>query len=485
MLTLTRMLAATALVAGCSSSGGTVAAPSPTPSLGLSSSPSPAPSPAPSPTPVQGQSLSGPAPAARSAALRLSTDWTTYGGSGARRSAAAGPNPSSPAVAWRSALDGRVYASPLVVHGRVIAATENGSLYALDGRNGHVVWRRHLAPPVRGSTLPCGNIDPLGITGTPVYDPATRLVFAVATQRGPMHVLYGVDAATGAVRLARRVDVAGMQPATHLQRAALLLSGRTVYVAYGGNYGDCGQYKGRVVAVPTSGRGALRSFAVPTAREAGIWAASGPALLPGGDLLVTTGNGAASGGRWDRSDSVLRLSPTLALKDGFAPRQWARENSVDADLGSMGPLLLPGDRRAIASGKGGNTFLVDVNRLGGVGGQKASLSGCRAFGGGAVLGSSVFLPCSGGLLQVVVRGDRLVRGWRASSSVVGSPLVVGTTVWSVQQDGTLYGLDAANGHRRARLAVGAATRFAKPAVSGNMLLIPTKAGITAVRLAYS
>ncbi|MCW2584846.1 MAG: hypothetical protein JWN55_362, partial [Frankiales bacterium] len=51
-----------------------------------------------------------------------------------------------------------------------------------------------------------------------------------------------------------------------------------------------------------------------------------------------------------------------------------------------------------------------------------------------------------------------------------------------QQDGTLYGLDAGSGRQRARLAVGPATRFAKPAVSGGLLLVPTEAGVTGVRL---
>ena len=398
----------------------------------------------------------------------------------ARRSSAPGPNPTSPQVAWRAPLDGKVYASPLSVGGAVIAATENGSLYALAGATGRVLWRRHLADPVNGSDLPCGNIDPLGITGTPVYDPTTHLVFAVATQAGVHHVLYGVDARTGVVRLTRTVDVPGMRPDTQLQRAALLLSGSTVYVAYGGNYGDCGQYVGRVVGAPTHGNGTLTSFAVPTGRMAGIWGASGPALLPGGDLLVTTGNGAARGGTWDRSDSVLRLTPSLGLRDGFAPSQWAQENSADADLGSMGPLLLPGAVRALAAGKGGNVFLVDVAHLGGVGGQLASLSGCSAYGGGATLGSAAFLPCNDGVLQVLVQGDHLSRGWQ--SHVVGSPLVVGSTVWVADQDGNLTGLAAATGRRRAQLAVGSATRFAKPAFDGRLLLVPTKQGVTAVLL---
>src|SRR2546421_8947534 len=90
--------------------------------------------------------------------------WTTYhhdvGRSGADTSA-----PSIvPAVrAWTSpVLDGLVYAEPLAYLGRVYVATENNSVYALDGRSGRVIWRTHLGTPVPRSALPCGNIDPLG-----------------------------------------------------------------------------------------------------------------------------------------------------------------------------------------------------------------------------------------------------------------------------------------------------------------------------------
>ncbi len=424
------------------------------------------------------------------APLRLGPNWTTYHGDDTRAGfVPAGPDPNGPAVAWQATLDGAVYASPLVVGGLVVAATEGGSLYGLDAATGTVRWRTHLADPVPGDDLPCGNIDPLGITGTPVYDPATQQVFAVAARAGVAHVLFGVDLATGQIRGQREVDVPGSEPATQLQRGALLLSGGTVYIAYGGNFGDCGRYLGRVVGAPTAGSAPLVDFAVPTTREAGIWAPSGPVALPGGDLLVTTGNGEATGGAWDHSDSVLRLSPQLQLRDGFAPSGWARENSVDADLGSTGPVLLPGGHRVVAAGKGGAIYLADVDALGGVGGQRAQLNGCGSYGGGAAApgpaGTAVaYLPCATGLLQVVVGSDdRMTRGWQAPGQVTGSPVVVGTTVWSVQQDGALYALDAVDGRIRSTTQVGDTTRFATPAVSGTALFVPTRSGVTAVGIA--
>ncbi len=450
-------------------------------------------------------------------ALTLGAEWPTYHGDTARSGAVPnGPDPSSPAVAWRATLDGPVYASPLIARGLVVAATEGGTLYGLDAATGATAWRTHLADPVASGELPCGNISPtVGITGTPVYDAATGQVFAVATTTqsfatptatpqgsatptaaesttttpnaagGVRHVLFGVDLLTGQVRTNRLADAPGSDPATHLQRGALLLSDGVVYTPYGGNFGDCGAYLGRVVGAPVTGSAPLVTFAVPTTREGGIWGPPGPVGLPGGDLLVTTGNGEAVGGDWDHSDSVLRLSPTLSLRDGFAPVGWAQENSVDADLGSTGPVLLPGGHRVVAAGKGGGVYLADVDRLGGVGGQLAQLSGCRSYGGSAVTagsggGAVVYLPCTEGLTQFTVGADdRMTRGWR-STDVNSSPVLVGHTVWAVDPAGTLHGLDAATGAARASVSVGAASRFATPAVSGTALVVPTLTGVTAV-----
>src|SRR5260370_13813185 len=114
-----------------------------------------------------------------------------------------------------------------------------------------------------------------------------------------------------------------------------------VYIAYGGLDGDCGDYSGRVVTSRPSGQGPLPSYHVPPPRDGGIWAASGPAVDAAGNIYVAVGNGATTQGNWDHSDSVLRLSPTLQLEDGFAPQQWQQDNAGDADLGSTGPILLP------------------------------------------------------------------------------------------------------------------------------------------------
>ena len=491
-------LTALLVLAGCSGGG---AAPGATPA-GTTAAPGTATPAAAAPplVPSPGRGLTlppvagAPAPApATVGAVTPGADWTTYHGDAARTGyLPTGPDPVAPALAWQTPLDGKVYGSPLVVGGRLLAVTEGGSVYGLDARTGAVQWRTHVADPLPGKpgqALPCGNIDPISITSTPVYDPATDQLFTVTTEAGVAHYLYALDPATGAVRSRRAADAPGSVPATQLQRGALLVSNGTVYIPYGGNYGDCGQYLGRVVGLPTAADGPMTTFAVPTVREAGIWAAAGPAALPNGDVIVTTGNGDATGGAWDHSDSLLRLDGTLGLVDGFAPAGWAAENSVDADLGSTGPVLLPGTRLAITAGKGGGVYLVDLGAMGGVNGQRAELQGCQSYGGGAAApvaggGAVAYLPCTTGLLQVRVGADgTMTKGWQAPATFAGSPVIVGTTVWSLQQDGALVGLDAATGTVRATLSVGDATRFATAAASGNALYLPTSRGVTAVRLA--
>ena len=412
------------------------------------------------------------------------SDWTTYHRDNSRTGfVESALDPHQLTRAWSMQLDGAVYAEPLVVGSNVIVATEGDSLYALDSHTGKVKWHTNVGTPVPLSTLPCGDIDPLGITGTPVYDSATKLVLAVAEIQGPAHILVGVDVATGQVRVRRSVDISAMDPRVHQQRAALALYQNMVYIAYGGLDGDCGDYHGTVVASRTDGTGPLLSYQLPTPREGGIWAPPGPAVDSAGNIYVAVGNGATTQGNWDHTDSVLRLSSTLQLEDGFAPTQWQQDNASDADLGSMGPILLPGGL-IFADGKSGLGYLLHADALGGIGGQAQVKSICRAFGGAALLGSQLFVPCTDGLREVTIGpGANMTLGWQASGQITGSPIVGGHTVYSLNPNGgILYALDIATGNMRATLSVGATSRFATPTLSGNQVFVGTLTGVVAVTI---
>ena len=167
--------------------------------------------------------------------------WPTYH----RDLSRSADDPSSPSLrsaqrVWVSAsLDGQVFAEPLVIGTWVFVATEHDSMYALDARSGRTLWRTHLGEPVPRSGLPCGDIDPLGITGTPVADAQAGRLWLVAFVQPGRHELVSLDLADGSVRSRRSIDPPGADPRALQQRAALALSLGVVYAAFGGLFGDC------------------------------------------------------------------------------------------------------------------------------------------------------------------------------------------------------------------------------------------------------
>jgi outer membrane protein assembly factor BamB len=368
-------------------------------------------------------------------------------------------------------VDADVYASPLVVAGRVIVATENNSIYAFDLASGRQEWMTHVGQPVDAARLPCGNIKPIsGITGTPVADAAGGVVYAVAFLQPGRHELFAIDLTNGAVRFHQVVDPPGEDPRTHQQRAALALSRGYVYIAYGGLLGDCGQYHGNVVGVPLGG-GASISYRVPCGRACGIWAPSGPAVDDTGNLYVATGN-SDSTSAFDHGESVIKLSPDLKELDFFAPTDWAALNRDDRDLGSIGPALVdPG--RVYISGKGPGAYLLATSRLGGVGGQLTSLSlPCPTFGGTAYAKQVLYAACSSGVVAVRIEPDRMWMAWRRATGNAGSPIVVAGAVWSVDVSaGRLRAMDAATGEDRYQVDVGAVQHFTTLAAGSGRVLI--------------
>ncbi|MFZ0167878.1 MAG: PQQ-binding-like beta-propeller repeat protein [Candidatus Dormiibacterota bacterium] len=422
-----------------------------------------------------------------STAATLMASWPTYH-LNTRRSGNSPntPHPTSPKVAWERMLDGSVYAEPLDVGGMVIVATENDSLYALNAASGSVIWRTHVGTPVPQSGLPCGDIFPLGITGTPAFDLATQTLFAVAEESGPVHVLYALDAVSGAVRWSRRVDIqiASESPAAVQQRPALMVANGYVYVGFGGLDGDCAQYRGAVVAVPTSNSGPTLQYVVPTAREGAVWASGGPVLGAGGNIFVSTGNGAATANPWDHSDSVLELSPTLDLISAFAPSNWAVDNQHDLDLGSVAPTLLP-DGYVFIAGKSGTGYVLRQSSLGGVGGEVTSGPTCggqMAFGGTSVSADTVYLPCQNGVEAVAVSSSgRFSVQWQTSTGANGPPVLGGGCVWSVDTDsGVLYALAQATGSPIALVSIGGVPHFTSPTLVGSWAFVGTDQGVAAV-----
>jgi polyvinyl alcohol dehydrogenase (cytochrome) len=387
--------------------------------------------------------------------------------------------------AWTSpALDGQLYGAPLASSGRVYVATENDTVYALSASTGAVAWSAHLGTPVPSSALPCGDISPtVGITGTPVIDPARAEVFVVADELvkgAPAHELVGLDAATGKVELTQDVDPPGSTPSALLQRTGLTLDADRVVFGYGGNFGDCSTYHGWVESVPEAG-GTADYFQVDSGSgesQGAVWmGGAAPVVDAGGNIWVEAGNGSvkSSSGPYDDSDSVLELSPALTLTQYFAPTTWASENASDLDM-STSPALLS-DGQVVAAGKDRTAYLLDGAHLGGIGGEQSSLPnacGDVIDGGSAVVGTTVYLPCLKGPVAVQVSsapaGLRVL--WQSTSGG-GPPIVAAGLVWTIGQDGVLYGLNPTTGEVVQHVSVGTpANHFPSPSVGAGLLLAP-------------
>ena len=412
----------------------------------------------------------------------LAADWPEYHQSSARAGVGpAAPALSSPALAWTAHLDGDVYASPLIVAGHVLAATENNTIYSLDLFSGAVVWKQHLGEPVDAASLPCGNIGPVtGITGTPAADLRTGRLYVVAFLRTRHHMLYTLSLVDGSVVSQQDVDPPGSNPAVQQQRGALALGDRYAYVTFGGLYGDCGAYHGYVVAIPLAGGGAL-AWRVPSSREAGIWTPHGATIGADGSVYVVTGNGDSSS-TFDYSNSVIQLAPDLQkVRSYFAPSNWVSLNESDTDLGSVGATVIPPLGVVFAIGKQGVAYLLKAGALGGIGGQVASKAICLgAFGGTAWSGSTVYIPCEDGLYAVSVSGGSIAIKWRARHPELASPIIAAGVLWAIDNSGKLYAIDPASGSVVYSVDLGAAQHFSTLAATEGFVVVPAGKNVVAV-----
>jgi outer membrane protein assembly factor BamB len=422
-------------------------------------------------------------------------DWPTYHHSADRAGVgAAGATFTDVQSAWASgALDGAVYAEPLYVGGRVLVATENNTLYAIDAPSGATLWQTHLADPVAASALPCGNIRPsVGITGTPTVDTGTGVLYAAAMTGPTSYELYAVDVASGSIVFHRPLDQPGLDAAAAGQRGALAFQQGRVYVPFGGRFGDCGNYHGQVVAASASDPSVpLLTYTTP-ARRAGMWAPGGVAIANDGTLYVATGNGDASGPE-GRTEAVIALSPALDELDVWQPTDWLALDRSDTDVGSVPPALLPDLGLVFQTGKNGQGYLLRLGALGGVGGEVASggvPAGCGGvFGSTAYASPMLYVPCGSRVVALTVSGSppAFSLAWRGPDETgqptVGSPIVAAGAVWDIDLSGHLFALDASTGAQRFQTTIpGQPGHFATLAYGGGQVYTATAEGVAAFQL---
>ena len=178
---------------------------------------------------------------------------------------------------------------------------------------------------------------------------------------------------------------------------------------------------------------------------AAIWARSGVVVMPGGRLLVATGDGKFDGRRhW--GDSVAMLSPNAArLLQNWTPTDAGRLETQDIDLGSTAPALVSGGL-AVQSGKDARLRLLSLARLNGTaragarqGGELQTLSlGEGLFSAPAVWRSEgrtwVFTATGSSTRGWTLSGGRLRPAWQKSAAGT-SPVVAGGLLYVYDPNG--------------------------------------------------
>jgi hypothetical protein len=322
-------------------------------------------------------------------------------------------------------VDGAVYAQPLWVanlsiggsrHNVVLVATQHDSLYAFDADASPCMqlWQVSLIDARHGATSGevsvsagttnwlvgrgGGDTSPeVGVTGTPVIDPASGILYVVSMSTNPggtsfYQRLHAIDITSGSEKLGSPVLIVADYPGTgsggtsvafdahqERQRAGLALVNGQVYIAWA-SFEDTGPWYGWIMGYGYNG-GALRQLSrlnvAPNKRGAGIWMSGGaPAADSTGKIYVSTGNGGAdananSGPTNDYGDSVLKLSSDLTVFDWFLPSVYATLASNDLDLGAGGATIVvsppagPLQQLLFTGGKDGKLYVLNGDHLGG------------------------------------------------------------------------------------------------------------------------
>lgn len=297
-------------------------------------------------------------------------------------------------------VDGFLYAQPLYVEGLpmrrgrrnvVFAATMHNTVYAFDADDPAAetpLWKVSLGPPLLTTVWPefFDILPELGILSTPVIDRMTRTIYVVActsVEGKAVYRLHALDLVTGNERSGSPVtlqaqvpgsardgsgQVVTLDPHQHLQRPGLALHNGVLFIAFGA-HADQEPYHGWLLAYHARRLTPVAALCTtPNSGAGAIWhGGRAPAVDDAGDIYIATGNGEFNG-RTEFGNSVLRLR----LRDGFrmeshfAPMNWQALNARDLDLGSSGPVLMPGTSLLVTGDKAGLMHLLDRDNLGGL-----------------------------------------------------------------------------------------------------------------------
>jgi outer membrane protein assembly factor BamB len=248
---------------------------------------------------------------------------------------------------WSQSLDGPVFASPLSANvlGQqlVFAATEAGSVYAVDAQTGAIVWQRNLGTV---ETPQCGT---WGITSTGAIDLRRETLYEI----GADGVLHALDLGTGEERPGYPIALVDNSLYEYVW-GGLRIAADRLYVGVA-SYCDVGPPggplpEGRLLAVPLADPSTFTVWdPVPgPGNMGGVWGWGGVSVDPtDGNIFTATGNSSVlsddCGCYVDNAgygDHVVELTPDLS--EVLAANDPGIPATGDSDFGAA-PLLFHPD----------------------------------------------------------------------------------------------------------------------------------------------
>ncbi|HVR64518.1 MAG TPA: hypothetical protein VMU50_21605 [Polyangia bacterium] len=401
-------------------------------------------------------------------------------------------------AAFTAAYTGGTWGVPLYMEdgamhkGTFFIATMGNDVVAFDETTGATTWTKNLGPIY--ANAPCGGpYKTVGIFGTPAIDPASRTLFVVAPTPTLNFMVHALSVDDGSEKAGWPVDAsmgaAAVPVGKHNQRGALSLVNGVLYIPFGGHWGDCNPYQGRVLAIDTTDPTKRGVWATQGERGA-IWGTGGLAS-DGTSIFAVTGDSARKPPAMHApeapagpdSNAVLRLTGLAVLPDRTAanyyyPTRWAAMDAADLDFGSNSPVFIkvPMAKQAgfvVATSKDGHMAFLDSAHLGGQGGEIVDLvvaqsgmsihtapaSYTTAMGTYVTIStdSGAHCPAGGGTVVMGVRVNVMAGGmiaptvaWCAPNGTVTSPIATTTDgktdpiVWYMSGTG-LVGVDGDTG----------------------------------------
>ena len=282
-----------------------------------------------------------------SASAAPSTDWTAYLNGPSHNSY----NPSADSITvpgiqagnlqpvWRwspppspNAGPPTIMATPVVNNGVFYVGVQDGIFYAVSEATQQILWSDFLGLRTPASGGGCGNAaQGIYATATVAPDPTTGVeTVYVNSQDGNM---YALNAATGAVEWKSQVDAPSQTVDDYFAWSSPTVANGKVYVGLA-SWCDLPLVSAGVIGFnqSTGAQIGMWHSLPPGGLGASVWGTVG--VLPGGDVIATTGN--AFGSFQDQppyNESMVRLNgSTLALEDAWQIPSSLRVN--DGDFGA-------------------------------------------------------------------------------------------------------------------------------------------------------